>query len=210
MVRGEGVLPGTNEVNKCCKTRARPGLPHSGYSRHAAASQRPALLLRAEVAPGPVRPNHTCLRRASAGCLHLAHAAQVPLPILTFGDPRPACGEREAPPQLRHTPPGSTPRLAPQPRRAPYPGQTSGPRPPRQGPPPPINGAVWAAGPAQSVEAGLLLTQLRPRLAPGSVLPRGAVGKGAAGNGLRMCDPEGGRAGCKQREGIKGERQPLG
>lgn len=133
MVRGEGVLPGTNEVNKCCKTRARPGLPHSGYSRHAAASQRPALLLRAEVAPGPVRPNHTCLRRAPAGCLHLTHVAQGPLPILTFGDPRPACGEREVPPQLRHTPPGSTPRLPPPAARAALPARAKPPGPDPRG-----------------------------------------------------------------------------
>lgn len=185
------MLPETNEVNKCCKTRARPGLPHSGYSRHAAASQRPALLLRAEVAPGPVRPNHTCLRRAPAGCLHLTHVAQGPLPHTYLRGPTPgvwrAGSAATAAPHstgFHAAPPGPSGA-----RCAPCPGQTSGPRPPRQGPPPPINGAVWAAGPAQSVEAGLLLTQLRPRLAPGSVLPRGAVGKGAAGNGLRMCDP---------------------
>lgn len=51
-----------------------------------------------------------------------------------------------------------------------------------------------------------MLTQLRPQLAPGSVLPRGAVGKGAAGNGLRMCDPRG-RKGWMQAEGRDKRRE---
>lgn len=117
------------------------------------AARTRALLPGAQAAPRAVRPPAPAWG-VPAESLQLARAPPGPLLTLTFGDPRPARGERQAAPQLRHTRPGSAP-----PSRA----DLWAPLP-LQARPPPITGAVWAAGPRW---AGLLLTQLRPRRSSG-------------------------------------------
>lgn len=90
------------------------GVSSQGFTGGAARAPRPALLMGAETALGPVTPH---LPPAPPGSLHLARAvpglfsARLPRAssmshTLTFGDPPPARGEREALPLLRHTRPG--------------------------------------------------------------------------------------------------------
>lgn len=128
------------------------------------AARTRALLPGAQAAPRAVRPPAPAWG-VPAESLQLARAPPGPLLTLTFGDPRPARGERQAAPQLRHTRPGSATRLRPPaaPSAPPSRADLWAPLPP-QARPPPITGAVWAAGPRW---AGLLPTQLRPRRSSG-------------------------------------------
>lgn len=106
---------------------------------------------------GPTKPHLVPTR--PPGFLHLALAAPKPLPVLTFGNPRPTHSERETPPQLRHTLPASAPRLPPSagptttlpsvarppdsaPRSRPRPHQST--EPPRPPAPPNAGGGAYA------------------------------------------------------------------
>lgn len=153
-------LSGANAAaNKCRKARAGVSLPPGVHSR-----SRPP--------PGPARSCPARKRhRGPSGHPHL-HGACPRSPSNSPArrqdpsshSPSGTRARRVASGKQRHS--CATLRPAPRPasgpqRRPPRPplGQTSGPRSPPQARPPPITGAVWAAGPRW---AGLLPTQLRP------------------------------------------------